>query len=72
MKQHGPNIVYIKGIHNTIPDAISWLGYDPSYNRTAESYMMTKVNKNSKSGQRQNWMAVSKTMVQTKSRHQQT
>ncbi len=36
-------IVYIKGIHNTVADAISWLEYDPSVNRTAESYHMTKV-----------------------------
>jgi hypothetical protein len=31
---------------------------DPSVNQTAESYCMTKVNKNSKSSQRQNWAAV--------------
>ncbi len=53
-------IVYIKGIHNTVADAISRLGYDPSVNQTAESYFMTKVNKNSKSSQRQNRTAVSK------------
>jgi hypothetical protein len=53
-----PGIVYIKGIHNTIADAISRLEYDPSVNQTAESYFMTKVNKNSKCSQRQ--MAVSK------------
>ncbi len=53
-------IVYIKGIHNTVVDAISRHGYDPSVNQTAKSYFMTKVNKNSKSSQRQNWMAVSK------------
>jgi hypothetical protein len=41
-------------------DAISWLEYDPSVNRTAESYLMTKVNGNSRSVQRQNWLAVSK------------
>jgi hypothetical protein len=51
---------------NTIADAVSWLGYDPSINQTAESYFKTKVNKNSKSSQRQNWTAVSNTMVQTK------
>jgi hypothetical protein len=45
--------------------SISRLGYDPSVNRTAEGYFTTKVNKNSKSSQRQNWMAVSNTMVQT-------
>jgi hypothetical protein len=55
-----PEIVYIKGIHKTIADAISWLEYDPSVNQTAESYFMTKVNKNSKCSQRQNWTTVSK------------
>jgi hypothetical protein len=48
LEEHGPKIVYIKGIHNTIAYAISWLEYDPSINETAESYFMTKVNKNSK------------------------
>ncbi len=42
----------------------AWV-YDPSVNRTAESYFTTKVNKNSKSSQRQNWSAVSNIMVQT-------
>jgi hypothetical protein len=68
---HGPEIVFINGIHHTVADAISRLGYDPSVNQTAESYFTTKVNKNSKSSQRQNWMAVSNIMVQIKSRHQQ-
>jgi hypothetical protein len=60
LEKHGPKIVYIKGIHNTIADAISRLEYDPSINQTAESYFMTEVNENSKCSQRQNWMAVSK------------
>ncbi len=55
-----PKIVHIKGTHNTVADAISRLEYDPSVNQTAESYFMTKVNKNSKHSQRQKWMAVSK------------
>ncbi len=59
LEEYGPKIVYIKGIHNTIADAISWLEYDPSVNQTAESYHMTKV-KNSKFSQRQSWMTVSK------------
>ncbi len=32
LKESGPEIVYIKGIHNTIADAVSWLEYDPSVN----------------------------------------
>jgi hypothetical protein len=50
-------IVYIKGIHNTIADAVLWLEYDPSINRTAESFHMTKV-RNRKSRQKQSWMTV--------------
>jgi hypothetical protein len=50
---------YIKGIHNTVADAVSWLEYDPSVNRTAESFHMTKV-RNKKSRQGQCWMTVSK------------
>jgi hypothetical protein len=30
--EYGPKIVYIKGIHNTVADAISQLEYDPSAN----------------------------------------
>ncbi len=54
-----PKIVYIKGIHNTLADALSQLGYDPSVNQIAESFFMTKV-KNSKCSLRHSWMAVSK------------
>jgi hypothetical protein len=60
LEKYGPKIVNIKKMHNTIADAISQLEYDPSVNQTAESYFMTKVNKNSKCSQRKNWMAISK------------
>ncbi len=59
LEEYRPMIVYMKGIHNTIADAISWREYDPSVNRTAESYFMMKA-KSSKCSQRQNWMAVLK------------
>ncbi len=59
-REYGPEIVYIKGIHNTVADAISRLEYDPSVNKTAESYSMTKVKGNSRSVQRQNWLTFSK------------
>jgi hypothetical protein len=32
LEDYGPMIVYIKGIHNTVADAISWLEYDPRVN----------------------------------------
>jgi hypothetical protein len=61
LEEYRPKIVNIKGIHNTIADAISWLEYDPSVDQTAESYHITKVKKRSSKGsQRQGWMTVSK------------
>ncbi len=42
LEEYGPKIIYMKGIHNTVADAISWLEYDLSVNQTAESYFMTK------------------------------
>jgi hypothetical protein len=58
LEEYGPKIIYIKGIHNTIADAVSRLEYDPSVNKTAESFHTTKVRDNS--SQRQCWMMVSK------------
>jgi len=60
LQEYGPEIVYIKGIHNTVADAISRLEYNPSVNKTAESYLMMKVKGNSQSVQRQNWLTLSK------------
>jgi hypothetical protein len=37
LEEYGPKIVYIKGIHNTVSNAISRLEYDPSVNQTAEN-----------------------------------
>ncbi len=60
LEEYGPKIVYIKGIPNTMADAVSQLEYDPSVNQTAESFHMMKV-RNKYSHQRQCWMTVSKT-----------
>ncbi len=60
LEEYGPEIVYIKRIvHNTIADAVLWLAYDPSVNRTAESFHMMKV-RNRKSLQKQSWMTALK------------
>jgi hypothetical protein len=32
LKEYAPEIVYIKGIHNTFADAIPWLDYNPEVN----------------------------------------
>jgi hypothetical protein len=32
LEEYGPEIVYIKGIHNPIADAVLWLENDPSVN----------------------------------------
>ncbi len=58
LEEYGPEIVYMKGIHNTVADAVSQLEYDPSVNKTAESFHTTKVRDNS--GQRQCWATVLK------------
>jgi hypothetical protein len=58
LEEYGPKTVYIKGIHNTMADAVLRLEYDPSINQTAESFHTTKVRNNS--SQRQCWMTVSK------------
>jgi hypothetical protein len=57
LEEYKPKIVYNKGIHNTLADAVLRLEYDPSVNQTAESFHMTKV-RYRKSHQRQSWMTV--------------
>jgi hypothetical protein len=59
LEEYGSKIISIKGIHNTVADAVLRLEYDPSVNQTAESSHITKV-RNKQSRQRQCWMTVSK------------
>ena len=48
LEEYGPEIVYIKGIHNTVAYAISRLEYYPSINQMSTSDSI----------QKQNWMTV--------------
>jgi hypothetical protein len=59
LEKYGPKIIFIKGIHNTVADAVLWLEYNPSVNQTAGSFHTMKV-RNKQSRQRQCWMTVSK------------
>ena len=43
LEEYSPEIVYIKGIHNTVADAISRLEYDPAANPDRLSYHMSRV-----------------------------
>jgi hypothetical protein len=36
LEEYAPQIIYIKGIHNTVADAVSRLDYDPKLNKTNE------------------------------------
>jgi hypothetical protein len=36
LEEFAPEIVYIKGIHNTVADAVSWLDYNPKVNPTSK------------------------------------
>ncbi len=44
LEEYAPEIIYIKGIHNTVADAILQLEYDPKLNTTNEyTYAMLGV-----------------------------
>jgi hypothetical protein len=71
LEEHGPEIVFIKGIHKTIADQSHGLSTSLVLIEQLRATLQQKSIR-SKSSQRQNWMAVSNTMVQTKSSHHQT
>ena len=43
LEEYGPEIVYIKGIHNTVADAISRLDYDPTVNPHRQSHYIHRI-----------------------------
>jgi hypothetical protein len=71
LKEHRPEIVFIKGMHITVADQSHGLSMTPvSIKQIRATLQQNSIR--SKSSKRQNWTAVSNTMVQTKSSHQQT
>ena len=58
IEEYGPEIIYIKGIHNLVADAISRLEYDPSANPNADCSHFIEMN--SKDISHYQWKAVSK------------
>jgi hypothetical protein len=59
LEEYAPEIIYIKGIHNTVADAISRLDYDPKLNTTNEYNHATHV-KSTKVLSNQKWIMFSK------------
>jgi hypothetical protein len=43
LEEYGPEIVYIKGMHNTVADAISRLEYDPTVNPHHQSHYVQRI-----------------------------
>ena len=61
LEEYGPKIVYIKGIHNTVADAISCLDYDPTKNYHAHmNYVMSKAEETGTDTCHFEWKAVLK------------
>jgi len=59
LEEYAPEIIYIKGIHNTVADAISRLDYDPKLNTTNEYNHAMQV-KSTKVVSNQEWVMFSK------------
>ena len=59
LEEYAPKIIYLKGIHNTVTDAISWLDYDPKLNFTNEYDNATHV-MSTKEEAHQKWLMCSK------------
>jgi len=59
LEEYAPEIIYIKGIHNTVADATSRLDYDPKLNTTNEYNHAMHV-KSTKVVSNQKWMMFSK------------
>ena len=47
LEEYGPEIVYIKGIHNTVADAISRLEYNPTVNSHHHCMLLERMSEDS-------------------------
>ncbi len=71
LEEYAPKIVFIKGIHNTVADAILQLEYDPKLNKTNEyTHAMLGVEPEELSAQRwksfaHNWRSYNETSTPT-------
>jgi len=43
LEEYAPEIIYIKGVHNTVTEASLWLEYDPKLNSTNKYNHATHV-----------------------------
>ncbi len=59
LEEYAPESIYIKGIHNTVADANSWLDYDPKLNLTNEYNHAMHV-RSTKEESCQKWLMFSK------------
>ena len=61
LEEYGPEIVYIKGIHNTVADVISHLDDDPAKNHHAHmNFVMSKAEETGIDACHFEWKAVLK------------
>ncbi len=61
LEEYAPDIVYIKGVHNTVADAISRLEYNPALNPTNEyTHANVRVPTGEPSTDPSKWKAVAK------------
>jgi len=59
LEEYAPEIIYKKGIHNTVAHAISWLEHDPMLNSTNEyNHAMHVMSANEEANQK--WLMYSK------------
>jgi len=64
LEEYGPEIVYIKGIHNTVADAISRLEYNPAVNSHHHCMLLERTSEDSGiDTTRLQWKTVSKALV---------